>query len=427
MNSKDPAKIEIIAIGTELLSPFYLDTNSLILTSFLNELGFIVSFKTVVGDDQRDLVLRLKQSLRAASLIFIIGGLGPTKDDRTREAVAEVLGRRLVFQKQLLEKIEARFSRRQLKMPPPNKRQAYLVQGAEALENKNGTAPGQWIKAGRKLVVLLPGPPHEFKAMLEDSVRPRLLEKRRGFLIQHVLKTTGLTESQVEEAISDLYPRDRDRGMTLLASPGQIEIHLQSFSKESRRRAEEKITPLRIEILRRLKAHVFSQSGEELEKVVGDLLKKMGKTLATAESCSGGMLSHRLTNVPGSSEYYLEGVVAYTNKAKADELGVPLVLLQKHGAVSSPVAGAMARGIRRRAGSDYGLAITGIAGPAGGAPDKPVGLVFTALSGKEGTKVQRNLFLGRRELIKFQSAQKALDMLRRRLHGGMATRKSKRK
>jgi nicotinamide-nucleotide amidase len=410
-----PRRAEIVAVGSELLTPHFQDTNSLYLTARLNDIGWTVASKTIVGDDVRDLSLRVREALRRTELVMIIGGLGPTGDDVTREAVARALGRGLVLEKDLLERIKERFLRRRLAMPEANRKQAFIVRGAAVLPNKNGTAPGQMIRTAGRTIVLLPGPPHELKPICEASVWPGLEKERRRHLSRAVLKVTGLTESMVEGLISGLYPKTPDLGLTVLAFPGQVEIHLLASSEASQVRAEEKLRRFKSRLLGRLKSHIFSKSGESLEQVVGSLLRKKTKTLAVAESCSGGLISHRLTNVPGSSDYFLEGVVAYSNAAKADLLAVPLGLIERHGAVSLPVARAMARGIRKRARADIGLAVTGIAGPSGGSADKPVGLVFTALAWSGGTEVKEDLFLGMREQVKFQAAQKALDMTRRHL------------
>jgi nicotinamide-nucleotide amidase len=415
VKNRAPAKVEIIAVGSELLTPFYLDTNSLYLTERLNALGFEVAFKTIVGDNLDDLRPRIKEALEHADLVLAIGGLGPTKDDKTREAFAAVLERELILDQEILKKIKERFKRRHISMPGSNRQQAEVIQGAVALANWNGTAPGQWLEVGKKKIVLLPGPPHELKPMFEESVWPRLQKEQRGYLARKTLKTTGLTESRIDLLISDLYPKKTGLGITVLATPGQIEVHLTSFSPDSAAAAEKKIEQLKKKLLSRLDKHVFSESGEELEEVVGTLLRKKKQTLAVAESCTGGLLSHRLTNIPGSSDYFLEAAVSYSNAAKADLLGVPPALIEKHGAVSSSVARAMARGIRRRARADYALAITGIAGPGGGSPEKPVGVVFIALAWETGTEVRKSLFLGKRDQVKFQSAQRALDMLRRHL------------
>ncbi len=415
MNAKKDLKIEIMAIGSELLTPHFQDTNSLYLTQGLNDLGMEVSYKTIVGDDWDDLFLCIKQALSRADIIIAIGGLGPTRDDRTREAFATVLERKLRFNGELLQKIEERFKRRGLSMPAVNKKQSYVIEGAEILENKNGTAPGLWLDTGSKKIILLPGPPQELKPMFESSAWPRLKKLRTDYTARKILKTTGLTESRIETLISDLYPLDPHLGLTTLAYPGQIETLLTGYSKKNQDQAEQRALKLEKNIIERLKDNVFSKSGEELEEVVGKLLRLKKKTLAVAESCTGGLLGHRITNVPGSSDYFLQGVVAYSNEAKINLLGISPDLIEKHGAVSSQVAKAMAQGIREKAQSSFSLAVTGIAGPAGGTPEKPVGLVYTALAWDRGSEVSKNLFLGSRDIIKFQSSQKALDMVRRHL------------
>jgi len=415
MKAKKDLKIEIMAIGSELLTPYFQDTNSLFLTERLNDLGMEVSYKTIVGDDWDDLALSIQQTLSRADIIIAMGGLGPTKDDRTREAFATVLERKLIFNKELLQKIEERFKRRGLTMPDVNKKQSYVIEGAEILENRNGTAPGLWLDTGKKIIILLPGPPHELKPMFDKSVGPHLQKFKTGYTARKVLKITGLTESKIETLILDLYPDDPYLRLTTLAHPGQIEIHLSSHSKKSQEQADERVQKLEKNILERLKENVFSTSGEELEEVVGKLLRLNKKTLAVAESCTGGLIGHRLTDVPGSSDYFLQGVVAYSNEAKINALGVSPALIEKYGAVSSQVAEAMAQGIREKARSSLGIGVTGIAGPSGGTPEKPVGLVYIALAWDKGLEFTKNLFLGNRDKIKYQSSQKALDMVRRHL------------
>lgn len=415
MSATKRLTVEIMAVGSELLTPYFQDTNSLYLTERLNELGMEVNYKTIVSDSWDELLLGINQALSRADLVLAIGGLGPTRDDRTREAFAAALERKLVFKKELLRKIKARFQRRGLSMPAVNKKQAYIIDGAQVLENRNGTAPGLWLETGMKTIVLLPGPPSELKPMFDYAVWPRLQKFRAGYAVRKVLKITGLTESVVETLISDIYPQDSDLNVTTLAYPGQIELHLTAHSRESQRRAEIKAENLAKKFLTRLKDNVFSEQGEELEEVVGKLLRDKNKTVSVAESCSGGFLGHRITNVSGSSDYFLMGVVAYSNEAKMNMLGVRPELLQKHGAVSSQVARAMAEGIRKISSSTFGLAVTGIAGPKGGTPEKPVGLVYISLAWDKGSEVSKNLFLGKRKSIKFQSTQKALDMLRRHL------------
>lgn len=406
-------RIEILAVGSELLTPFFQDTNSLYLTRRLNDLGLEVSRKTVVGDEWSQLLPCLREAIDRSDMVFSVGGLGPTEDDRTRGALAEVLGRKLVLRKEILRRIKERFRKRGMSMPESNKKQAFVIEGAEPLPNSHGTAPGQWLEREGKKIILLPGPLRELRPMFEEYVWPRLQGLKRRFLARRTLKITGLPESMLEDRICDLYPDDPDQRITVLASPGQVEIHLTAVSEKSEAAAGKKNRRLAQLVAERLDDFVFSEEGERLEEVVGRLLRKKRKTLAAAESCTGGLLSHRLTNIPGSSDYFLEGVVTYGNRSKVERLGVPEDLIGKYGAVSAPVSEAMALGVRKRLGADYGLAVTGIAGPTGGTPSKPVGLVFISVAGANGLETAKNLFLGGREQVKFQSTQKALDMLRR--------------
>jgi nicotinamide-nucleotide amidase len=408
-------KIEILAVGSELLTPFFLDTNSLFLTRHLNDLGLRVAFKTVVSDDPADLQSSFRTGLDRSELVFAIGGLGPTQDDRTREALASVLDRSLVFHEALWNRIRERFDALGIRIAEVNRRQAFLIDGAEALENPHGTAPGQWLETEGRTIVLLPGPPREMEPMALTHVLPRLREQRRGFLVRRSLRIAGLSESRTEELISDLYPRTPNLDLTVLSSPGQIEIHCSAFSAHSESQARSEVEDLAAALSSRLGRHVFSTSEEDLEAVVGRLLKERGETLAVAESCTGGLIGHRITNVPGSSSYFLEGVQVYSNQAKMRLLKVPAVILERHGAVSSQTAAFMAECLRVEAGTDYALAVTGISGPGGGTKEKPVGLVYISLAAVGGTSTEKNLFLGDRATIKMRSSQKALDMLRLRL------------
>jgi nicotinamide-nucleotide amidase len=409
-------KTEIIAVGTELLTPFFQDTNSLFLTKRLNDLGLNVSFKTLVGDDQNDLLAVIKTALGRSRLVIAMGGLGPTEDDRTREVFAAVLKRKLVFRQDILAGIRERFRRRGRRMSANNRKQSYVIDGAEVLTNPNGTAPGLWMAMPGHLIALLPGPPHELRPMFDSQVMPRLAELSEGITLRRILRLTGIGESMMESRISHVY-REIPAAVkvTTLASPGDLAIHLVYWGGASVQTAASLLDGLQKKIVGRLGPWVYSTAGESLEAVVGALLREKGRTLACAESCTGGLLGHRLTNVPGSSAYFLESAVVYGNRAKSSRLGIPASLLGKHGAVSAAVARAMAVGIRRTAASDYGLAITGVAGPDGGTKRKPVGLVYTALAGPGGIAVKKNIFWGGREQVKFQSSQKALDMLRKEL------------
>ncbi|MFQ6082382.1 MAG: competence/damage-inducible protein A [Candidatus Aminicenantia bacterium] len=412
---KKEIKAEIIAIGSELLTPYRIDTNSLYLTEKLNDLGIEVVKKTIVGDNEKNITQAINQALSRACLIIACGGLGPTEDDLTRLAFSKALNRKLIFHREILTKIEERFQKRGLIMPSINERQAYILDGAEVLENEWGTAPGMWIEEKNTWILILPGPPNELKSIFEKFVLPKLKRFPKQFVCRKSLKIAGLTESQTESLISDLYQRIKNLQVSLLAFPGQIEIQIIARSDKSYSQAEKIAQTMADKFIERLKENVFSNSDEELEEVVGKLLKKREETLTIAESCTGGYLGHRITNISGSSCYFERGIISYSNQSKIEHLEVSKELIEKFGAVSQEVAEAMATGVRKLSRSTYGLAITGIAGPTGGTPEKPVGLVHIALSWEDGLWHTKNYFFGNRESIKFQSTQKALDMLRRHL------------
>ena len=411
------SRAEIVAIGAELLSPYFRDTDSLFLTERFEEMGIAVSFRTIVGDDREDLRTCLRTALRRSRLVIVTGGLGPTEDDRTREVAAEVLGRGLNFDERIRRAIRDRFRGRGLgRISRSNRRQCFVIDGAEVLPNAHGTAPGQWVTERGRVLVLLPGPPRELGPMFEASVAPRLAAGGSGFTVRRVLKVTGLPESRMEDRLRAVYPKlPAGTEITTLAYPADLQVRLTVRGSSDRPRAERAADRAAAMVARRLGEHVYAVADESLESVVARLLASRRLTVACAESCTGGLLSHRLTNVPGSSAYFLEGVVAYGNRAKVLRLGVPRALLEAHGAVSAPVAEAMARGIRSRSGAHFGIGITGIAGPGGGSPDKPVGLVHIALAWDPGVASVKVLFRGEREIVKFLSAQKALDMLRRKV------------
>ena len=409
-------KVEIVAVGSELLSPDFADTNSLRLTAGLNGIGLRVAFKTIVGDDERDLALVLAAAMRRSRVVLCMGGLGPTEDDRTRETLARLLGRKLVFVPAIRDRIRERFRRRGWPMTASNLKQCYVIAGAEVLDNPNGTAPGEWLEAGRRLIALLPGPPHEILPMFEKEVLPRLARFGTGLTVRRVLRLTGLGESAMETKIKSFYAKvPEDVAVTTLAAFGDLSIRLTYSGPGPRELADRRIQGLERELVRRLGPWIYSRSDESLEAVVGSLLRARGLTIACAESCTGGLIGHRLTEVPGSSDYFLESAVVYSNRAKTRRLGVPAALIARHGAVSAEVARAMAAGIRRTSGADLGLAVTGVAGPGGGTPRKPVGLVYVALARTRGTAVVRCLFSGGRSQVKFQSSQKALDLVRKSL------------
>ena len=406
-------KAEIIAIGSELLTPDRLDTNSLFLTEQLNRLGIEVVRKLVVGDQRGQIRDAFREALGRAELVISIGGLGPTEDDLTREALAELLGRRLILNEAILLGIQARFRRLGRQMPEINQRQAMVPEGAIVLENSQGTAPGLWLETDGRIVILLPGPPQELKPMFTQEVEGRLAWRTTAVrLYKRELRVAGMAESDVEQRIAPIYTRYPDAQTTILASPGEVQIHLRAWSADAT--AAEKLLKEMVErVVMALGENIFTTKGESLEEVVARDLNLNGATIAVAESCTGGLLAQRLTSIPGSSSYFLGGVVCYSNDLKRVWVDVPADLLESKGAVSMEVARALAEGIRRRSGSTLGLAVTGIAGPGGGSPEKPVGTVHVALAERAGGK-ERTLHLpGDRDRIRWQASQAALDLVRR--------------
>jgi len=410
---------EVIAVGSELLTPFRQDTDSLYLTEKLNLLGVEVGFKTIVGDRLKDIVRVATTALSRADILLFIGGLGPTEDDLTREAVAETLGLGLRRDPGILEAIERRFTERGWKMSPNNLKQADVISGATVLRNANGTAPGQWISGwsdGReKIIVLLPGPPHELQPLFESVVFERLRAKVPGeFLSARVLKITGMGESACDARVAPIYKRFHDVETTILAGPGEIQLHLRTRAQSSGA-ASARLNELVGLIEDELGDFVYSDNGDSLEQIVSYFLQMRDATLSVAESCTGGLVAERLTSLPGSSRYFMGGAVVYSNASKTEMARVPPDLIEAYGAVSEPVAKALAEGIRQNCGTTLGLGITGIAGPSGGTADKPVGLVFHALASQAGTEVVKRNFPGDRARIRWFASQQALDMVRRKL------------
>jgi len=406
----------ILAIGSEMLTPFRVDTNSLFITERLNAIGYDVRLKAVVGDDVDELADVLRAAIAWADLIVITGGLGPTEDDVTRDAVARVYDMPLDVDEAIADRIRDRFARRGMTMPEINRRQAMVPRGAVVLENPNGTAPGLWIERGRTAMVLLPGPPREMKPMLEGVVRDRLASRSgTACLCRRVLKITGRAESDVDAHAQPTYAKWTSAPIpistTILAVLGQIELHLTAQAADPDA-AQAALDAAVLEMQQVLGPSVYSTDGRSLETVVGDLLRQHTLTIAVAESCTGGLLASRLTDVPGSSDYVERGVVCYSNRSKTELVGVPAALIAEHGAVSEPVARAMAEGIRSRAATNIGIGITGIAGPGGGTPEKPVGTVSVAVICDDETRVRTFQFIGGRDMVKFQAAQAALNMTR---------------
>jgi nicotinamide-nucleotide amidase len=406
---------EIIAIGSELLTPDRSDTNSLWLTEKLNGIGIEVKLKTIVGDDDARLEETIKDALRRSRVVIMTGGLGPTEDDITRKVAARALGRRLKLDEKVLEEISARFLSFGRSMPQINSRQAMVIEGAEVLANPNGTAPGMFIEYDTRSVVLLPGPPREMRPMYETFVQPKLAAKAGDVrVVRRVLRVAGMGESALDERIAPVYTQYKNPQTTILFNRSEIEIHLTAQAK-TEQEAELLLDGLAGQIEERLGHSVFAFRGETMEEVVGLRLAVGGFTLAVAESCTGGLIAERLTEVPGSSVYFMEGVVAYSNEAKTRTLGVDADLISRVGAVSAEVAEAMAEGVRNRADTDFGLSVTGIAGPGGGSEEKPVGLVYIALADDAHTEHRKLMLPGDRHLIRWRASQAALDLLRRRL------------
>ena len=408
---------EIIAVGSELLTPLYQDTNSLFLTERLNSLGIEVRFKTVVGDRADDLATALREALSRSPLIILTGGLGPTEDDLTRGVVSGVLRRPLREVPEIRRQIQERLARFGRPMAENNLRQAMVPEGAVWLENNNGTAPGIWIEHDHNIVVLLPGPPGELEAMFDAACVPRLAQASMEQRIKtRVYKVVGLPESEVDKRAAAIYQAYENPTTTILAKPGAIEIHLRARAATDQE-AEARLAELGDQLELALGEYIFSTHGESLEEVVGMYLVMRQKTVAVAESCSGGLLAERLTRNSGSSNFFLGGAICYCNALKTSLAGVPTTLIEEHGAVSQPVAQAMAEGIRARTGASLGVGITGIAGPTGGSREKPVGLVFIGLADERGTQVREFRFPGNRERVRLWATQMALEMIRRRIRG----------
>jgi nicotinamide-nucleotide amidase len=411
-------KAELLAIGSELLGPLRAETNSLWLTERLLDAGVEVKARLTLADDARLLESAFREALARADVVIATGGLGPTADDLTREALAAATARGLRRDQGIVEALRARFARYGRPMSDKNLQQADVVEGAEVLQNPRGTAPGQLLEHAGRLAVLLPGPPGEMKPMFDEQVLPRLRARAGATRVvrRRVLKIAGMPESGVDEVAAPVYSRFANPATTILGAPGQVELHLVAHG-DGEAEAESRIEELARLLRDVLPGRIFSEDGRELPRVVADLLRERSLTLALAESCTGGLLAARLTDVPGVSAVLERAVVSYANQAKVEALGVDPALLEAHGAVSEEVAAAMAEGVMRAARSDAAVAITGIAGPDGGTPEKPVGLVYVAIRGAAGTRVRRNHFPGGRELVRLQATQAALEMLRRGLVG----------
>jgi nicotinamide-nucleotide amidase len=406
---------EIIAIGSELLTPEKTDTNSLWLTEKLNEIGIEVKLKTIVGDDELRLEETIRDAINRSEIVITTGGLGPTEDDITRRISAKSIGRELVFHEELVTELRERFRRWGREMPEINKRQAFVIEGARILPNPNGSAVGMLVENEGKYLAVLPGPPRELKPMFETGVLP-VLKKAAGeiYVKRKILRVSGMGESAVDEAVAPIYKSYENVQTSILFNRTEIEIHLKSQAA-TETEAEQTLAELAEKIAEKLGLAVFALNGELMEEVVGKLLSENGKTLSIAESCTGGLISQRLTDIDGASKYYIESVVAYANEAKIKSLNVSPEILDRHGAVSAETAEAMAKGMRDKAQTDYAISVTGIAGPTGGSEEKPVGTVYIGYADKTHVKSLKIILPGDRYLIRWRASQAALDYLRRQI------------
>ncbi len=409
---------EIIAVGSEMLTSQRVDTNSLWLTDCLNDLGVEVTQKTVVGDDRERLAAAVGAALERVPLLILSGGLGPTEDDVTREAVAQALHRRLLFSQEICDWISELFAKRGRKMAEINKRQAFLVEGAERLNNPNGTAPGQWIDLPGGMLLMLPGPPRELKPMFAENCLPRLRERLpRLYLRTRFYRVAGMGESDLDALIAPIYKPYENPAATLLAAEGDVQIHLRARA-ESEEEAEALVAEVGEKILAVLGDRAYSRNGDPLEAVVGELLRRRGATLAVAESATGGLLGGRITDVPGSSQWFVGGFQVYGTAMKTRLLGLDEKLVSEHGVVSEAVAKAMADSARDRTGATYALSVTGEAGPESSSPGIEPGTVWIGVATPEGVEAKRFLFFSGRKRVRAFAVQTALNLLRLKLLQG---------
>ncbi len=411
-------KASIVSIGNELLSGQTVDTNAAYLSRKLLSIGIPVVSSYTVGDDVDLIVRSLKLARGDADMVLATGGLGPTDDDLTRQAFSKLLGSELQLENELLQKIQDFYTRRNLRMPPKNKIQAYIPAGAKALANNLGTAPGIMAKVKAKLLIAMPGVPSEMKQMFEESVSAELkrvaAESRQVAIVVRKLKCFGAGESTISELLGNLCQRGRNPLINFTVEYGVITLHIIATAKDEGQ--AQQMAEKDEKLLRNILGELVYGTGEKtLAEVVGEKLAQQKKTLAVAESCTGGTLAKLLTDIPGASGYFTYGWVAYSNSAKVSELGVPADLIEKHGAVSSQIAEAMAQGARKEAGTDFAIGVTGIAGPAGAGEQKPVGLVYISVDYDNGGENKRFIFSHGRDFIRLQTAQTALNMLRLKL------------
>lgn len=422
-------KSELICVGTELLFG-KLNTNAAYIGERLSTIGLDLSFVTSVGDNSDDMFEIFKKALDRSNIIIITGGLGPTFDDITREVAAKVLGRNLKINHEILNIITKYFNGRNIYMPKENERQAYIIDGAKIIKNQTGTAPGQCVEIGsdtKKLLFLLPGPPREMQPMFENDVFPYFENLQKEIKKSFILHICGLPESVVDEKIKPVIDNYRvlnsgGVNFTILAHDMIVDIKVSAAGTDEIS-INKTLDAIKQEFYSLLNENIFGEDSQSLEDVVGSILAKNKKTIAVAESCTGGLLSGKITSIPGSSEYFKEGIVTYSNEAKVRYLGVKEETLKNFGAVSEQTAAEMADGLRKISGADYAASVTGIAGPSGGTPEKPVGLVYAAISGENIKHVIRLVLPGNRNEIRERTVNKVLDFLRRQLYEAIYSNK----
>jgi nicotinamide-nucleotide amidase len=407
---------ELIFVGTELLLGQIVNTNAAYLGENLASLGVDLYHSAVVGDNLNRIKDAIQIALARSDLVLITGGLGPTFDDITRDGIAAAINRELVYDPQVMAQIEEHFTRVKYKILPIHRRQAYvLASGCQVVSNPVGSAPGLIIDLEGKWIIAMPGVPREMKRMCEDTIFPWIMEKAGKNVIQSkILKVCGMGESNVADALQEIVDPLTNPTIAFLARPNEVSVRITAKASDGDE-ASRMISIVADRVREKLGENVFGEDNQTMEEAVGILLSEKHKTLAIAESCTGGLISDRITDVPGSSDYFQGTVIAYSNKIKVNLLGVSEEDLNQHGAVSSPVAIQMAQGVRKLARTDYGLGVTGIAGPTGATPQKPVGLVYIAVSSEDDTYSKEFRFLGDRAVVKRRASQMALDMLRREL------------
>ncbi len=410
-------RAEIIATGSELLSGGIQETNSVYLAEELMLLGLETAFKTIVGDNEKDMEEALQRALGRTDAVIITGGLGPTEDDITRKVVSKITKKRLILHEDALKDIRSRFAKRGREYLNTNDRQALIPVGAKLIRNSRGTAPGFLIAEEGVFIAVLPGVPFEMQTMFSEELKPVLQARFGGRIIirKRVLRTCSMFESAINQSIESILRLDQPTvGLSARATGVDIRIVARGTSADL---VQTMIDKTETAIREKLGDIIYGVDGMELEEIVGALLKQRRLKLAVAESCTAGLISRRITNIAGSSEYFDRGAIVYSNRSKTEMLDVPMELIEQHGAVSAEVAAAMAKGIREAANTDLGLSVTGIAGPDGGTDKKPVGLVYTALASAQGIKTAEQRFLGNREQVRIHASQMALDMVRRHLIG----------